>query len=63
MNYRRCIRQLWLAALAVPDLANGDPAAAGTGHEQRGRRYGVIVQADELQPRPGEALGPKWGEP
>jgi mRNA interferase MazF len=23
----------------------------GTGHEQRGRRYGVIVQADELLPR------------
>ena len=23
----------------------------GTGHEQRGRRFGVIVQADELLPR------------
>jgi mRNA interferase MazF len=23
----------------------------GTGHEQRGRRYGVIVQANELLPR------------
>jgi mRNA interferase MazF len=23
----------------------------GTGHEQRGRRYGVIVQADEFLPR------------
>jgi mRNA interferase MazF len=23
----------------------------GTGHEQRGERYGVIVQADELLPR------------
>jgi mRNA interferase MazF len=23
----------------------------GTGHEQHGRRYGVIVQADELLPR------------
>ena len=23
----------------------------GTGHEQRGQRYGVIVQADELLPR------------
>jgi mRNA interferase MazF len=23
----------------------------GTGHEQQGRRYGVIVQADELMPR------------
>lgn len=23
----------------------------GTGHEQRGRRYGVVVQADELLPR------------
>ena len=25
--------------------------ARGTGHEQRGRRYGVIVQANELLPR------------
>lgn len=25
--------------------------ARGTGHEQHGRRYGVIVQADELLPR------------
>jgi mRNA interferase MazF len=25
--------------------------AAGTGHEQEGRRYGVIVQAHELLPR------------
>lgn len=23
----------------------------GTGHEQRGKRYGVIVQADEMLPR------------
>lgn len=23
----------------------------GTGHEQRGRRFGIIVQADELLPR------------
>lgn len=23
----------------------------GTGHEQRGRRFGVVVQADELLPR------------
>lgn len=23
----------------------------GTGHEQRGRRYGVVVQANELSPR------------
>ncbi|MFN2588966.1 MAG: type II toxin-antitoxin system PemK/MazF family toxin [Actinomycetota bacterium] len=23
----------------------------GTGHEQRGRRYGVVVQADEFLPR------------
>ena len=26
-------------------------APGGTGHEQRGQRYGVIVQADELLPR------------
>ena len=30
----------------------------GTGHEQRGRRYGVIVQADELLPRSVALVAP-----
>jgi len=29
-----------------------------TGHEQRGRRYGVIVQADELLPRSVALVAP-----
>ena len=30
----------------------------GTGHEQRGRRYGVIVQAGELLPRSAILVAP-----
>lgn len=30
----------------------------GTGHEQRGRRYGVVVQADALLPRSVVLLAP-----
>lgn len=32
--------------------------AKGTGHEQRGRRYGVVVQADELLPRSVVLIAP-----
>lgn len=30
----------------------------GTGHEQRGRRYGVVVQADEFLPRSVVLIAP-----
>ncbi len=30
----------------------------GTGHEQRGRRFGVVVQADELLPRSVVVVAP-----
>lgn len=30
----------------------------GTGHEQRGRRYGVVVQADEFLPRSVVVIAP-----
>jgi mRNA interferase MazF len=30
----------------------------GTGHEQQGRRYGVIVQADEFLPRSAVLVAP-----
>ena len=40
-----------LVPAAEGGLAAGRAAPRGTGHEQQGRRYGVIVQADELLPR------------
>lgn len=30
----------------------------GTGHEQRGRRYGIVVQADEFLPRSVVLIAP-----
>src|SRR5450755_145405 len=48
----RCSRSLtsWRACVLRGDIHEFRPPR-GTGHEQRGRRYGVIVQADELLPR------------
>jgi mRNA interferase MazF len=48
----RCLRlQIsWRACVLRGDVHEFRPPR-GTGHEQRGRRYGVIVQANELLPR------------
>jgi mRNA interferase MazF len=48
----RCLRSqtLWRVCVLRGDIHEFRPPR-GTGHEQRGRRYGVIVQADELLPR------------
>jgi mRNA interferase MazF len=34
------------------------PPPRGTGHEQQGRRYGVVVQANELLPRSVVLIAP-----
>ncbi len=41
---------LWRTCVLRGDVHEFRPPR-GTGHEQRGRRYGVIVQANELLPR------------
>ena len=40
----------WRACVLQGDIHEFRPPR-GTGHEQQGRRYGAIVQADELLPR------------
>jgi mRNA interferase MazF len=52
MTGARCSRlpTSWRACVLRGDIHEFRPPR-GTGHEQRGRRYGVIVQADELLPR------------
>src|SRR5215468_12076086 len=48
----RCLRSRpsWRACVLRGDIHEFRPLR-GTGHEQRGRRYAVIVQANELLPR------------
>jgi mRNA interferase MazF len=52
MTGARCLRSQssWRACVLRGDIHEFRPPR-GTGHEQRGRRYGVIVQANELLPR------------
>src|ERR1700733_7609673 len=52
MTGARCSRSptSWRACVLRGDIHEFRPAR-GTGHEQHGQRYGVIVQANELLPR------------
>ena len=52
MTVGRCSKSphSWRACVLRGDVHEFRPPR-GTGHEQQGRRYGVIVQADELLPR------------
>lgn len=52
MTGARCLRLplLWRTCVLRGDIHEFRPPR-GTGHEQRSRRYGVIVQANELLPR------------
>src|SRR5450432_4548270 len=52
MTGARCLRSLtsWRVCVLRGDVHEFRPPR-GAGHEQRGRRYGVIVQANELLPR------------
>lgn len=52
MTGAKCLRSQssWRACVQRGDIHEFRPPR-GTGHEQQGRRYGVIVQADELLPR------------
>src|SRR5438552_16858784 len=52
MTDARCLksRQSWRSCVLRGDV-HEFRLPRGSGHEQQGRRYGVVVQADELLPR------------